>query len=680
MQVFSGLLKPQGAAPQGQRSARHSLRRASTRQTSPTEERRPASGSSKGSEDSKHDTLYISDKAQLADADEEDPDLRELNASLVALAAIFPDIQVEVFREMLASFDEESRLAVVTEALLKHNMKWVKGRYRVASKDSADTDPAPLRRAGGSGVAVEERFRSAQYKNAVKNVTYQEFKGLSKSTINAVLAESNYSYMTARPTLVALSSKSWRFSISSLFLRRKQTSFFDAQHHPLVVWQSSGKGSIYPTLKITGSAELDHELFEALIVPLKQQASIDREEKDRALALELNEKEAEEHEALHDCECCFTPVTFEELAACNEGHPVCFRCVRLAITEAVFGQGWQSSINIQIGSLRCLAPMADDCRGCISRELVQRSLLYEKGGDDILRKLDERIAEDNLLKAQVPLVRCPFCSYAEVDELYLPSAQQTWHFKPHNLFAYSTFLFLVLSVIMIPVILPFIVLLSFVVILLSFHPPSCVFFQRHFQNALTRLRRRQHGLKFTCRNPSCARSSCISCTKAWTDIHICHESSLQALRTQVELAMSLAIKRTCPKCNTSFVKSSGCNKLTCVCGYQMCYVCRKDIGSGEGYRHFCEHFRPTGSRGCTECVKCDLYRCEDDEIVLQRAKEDAERAWLEKEGAELNKDVKTRQALEGKIPKRGAWWELEKILRWPEWETVVDIIVEAIIE
>ena len=100
----------------------------------------------------------------------------------------------------------------------------------------------------------------------------------------------------------------------------------------------------------------------------------------------------------------------------------------------------------------------------------------------------------------------------------------------------------------------------------------------------------------------------MSCSKAWTDIHICHESSLLALRTQVELAMSLAIKRTCPRCNISFVKSSGCNKLTCVCGYQMCYVCRKDIGNGEGYRHFCEHFRPNGGRGCTECSKCDLCR------------------------------------------------------------------------
>ena len=43
------------------------------------------------------------------------------------------------------------------------------------------------------------------------------------------------------------------------------------------------------------------------------------EQKDRDLALEINNTEAEENEALHDCECCFTSTTFEELSACNDG-------------------------------------------------------------------------------------------------------------------------------------------------------------------------------------------------------------------------------------------------------------------------------------------------------------------------------------------------------------------------
>jgi hypothetical protein len=141
--------------------------------------------------------------------------------------------------------------------------------------------------------------------------------------------------------------------------------------------------------------------------------------------------------------------------------------------------------------------------------------------------------------------------------------------------------------------------------------------------------------------------------------------------------MSLAIKRTCPRCNTSFVKSSGCNKLTCVCGYQMCYVCRKDIGSGEGYRHFCEHFRPNGGKGCTECEKCDLYRCENDEVVVTKAKEDAERLWFEKEGAG-DEDLK-KTLVQKYDPAKDGW--LGRVWRSrPSAESVLDALMEFVIE
>jgi len=225
-------------------------------------------------------------------------------------------------------------------------------------------------------------------------------------------------------------------------------------------------------------------------------------------------------------------------------------------------------------------------------------------------------------------------------------------------------------------------LFSFLFLLFSSRQTFGDFAVGYFNASITRLRRRRHGLKFVCQNERCGRASCISCSKAWSDIHICHESSLLALRTQVELAMSLAIKRTCPRCNTSFVKSSGCNKLTCVCGYQMCYVCRKDIGNGEGYRHFCEHFRPNGGRGCTECSKCDLYRCEDDEVVVKKAKEEAERQWMDKEGTVLG-DEKVRKVLEEKLhiggePPfwAGKWWQWEM----PKWGQLLDAVVEGIVD
>ena len=681
MMAFSGLLKP-SSPKQTRRNSRASAT-LSTAATSSDQSSPEPSGSKEPPAE-----RFIREEIHIAPPKPEDPDLRELNNSLDALAAIFPDVQVEVFREMLSNFDEESRLAVVTETLLKHKMKWVRGRYRVVGKEKVQqtTKPptdVPVQTDGDALVSQEEKFRSADYKKAVKAVAYHEFKGLSRSTINAVLAEFNHSYTLARPTLIALSSKSWRFSLSSLFLRRKTISSSEAEHHPLVIWQSSGQGSIVPTLKTTGSPELDKELFETLIRPLNERMLAEREEKDHALALELNNTEAEANEALSDCECCYTSTAFEELSACNGGHFICFQCVRHAVNEAVFGQGWQRNIDLKIGTLRCVAAMADDCQGCIPQTLVRRAFLEEKSGKEVLRKLDERLAEDNLLKTQLPLIRCPFCTYAEIDELYLPEAHRSWRLKRVGPSSLYTLVILTLGVGMIPFLLPFFLLFSFLFLLVSSRQTFGDFAIGHFNASVIRLRRKRLGLKFICQNKKCARASCISCSKAWTDIHICHESSLQALRTQVELAMSLAIKRTCPRCNTSFVKSSGCNKLTCVCGYQMCYVCRKDIGNGEGYRHFCEHFRPNGGRGCTECSKCDLYRCEDDEVVVKKAKEEAERRWMEKEGGNLGGDEKIRKVLEEKWISGGekGWWDVRG-WQWrvPDCGQLFDALVEGLVE
>ncbi|KAI5301618.1 hypothetical protein KEM55_001620, partial [Ascosphaera atra] len=171
-----------------------------------------------------------------------------------------------------------------------------------------------------------------------------------------------------------------------------------------------------------------------------------------------------------------------------------------------------------------------------------------------------------------------------------------------------------------------------------------------------------------CAHPDCGKVSCITCHKEWRDPHVCHEPLLMSLRTTVEAARTAAVKRTCPQCGLSFVKSSGCNKLTCICGYSMCYLCRKALNppsanrrgnnrrqlqNGEildaaqaagdepdefddahpnGYKHFCEHFRAVPGSRCTECNKCDLYRTEDDEDVARRAGEEAERMWRIREG------------------------------------------------
>lgn len=675
--VFNGLLKSSSNNPSRRSPSRSPNQSAASSKASlpnSPEATRPRSA----------EYGFIQNEADLQPLQAETPDLCELNNGLLVLAAIFPDVQVEVFREMLASFDKESRLAVVTDALLKNKVKWVKGRKRVAPRVLGKGEGPQAEEGRDTPVLVptEDKFRSPEYKRAVKSVLSQEFKGLSGSTINGVLAEVNHSYTLARPTLIALSTKSWRFSLSAFLFRRKVTANMEAENHPLVVWHSSGQGSIFPTFKSSGSPELDKELFDTVLLPIQRRIRDENEGKDYDLAIKLNTEYAEMNQALHDCECCFTSVTFEELSACNDsGHFVCFQCVRHAVKEAVFGQGWQRNVDLETNSLRCLAASSDDCLGFIPYELIKRSFLMEKDGKEVLKRFDDRLAEENLLKTQLPLVRCPFCAYAEVDELYLPESQRHWRLKRRYQPSFFTLSIFILGAGMIPFLLLLYIILSPIFILFYSQSSFGNYVVAQIDASATRLRRKAQGQKFLCKNPACGRSSCMSCSKAWVDIHICHESSLLALRTQVELAMSLAIKRTCPRCNTSFVKSSGCNKLTCVCGYQMCYVCRKDIGNGEGYKHFCEHFRPTGTGSCSECMKCDLYRCEDDEVVLKRAKEIAEREWMAKEGENLSDSDPLRKKLEQRLRREvdGDWWETWR-QRLPSWEQTLDCIVDCFIE
>ncbi|KAI1755592.1 hypothetical protein F4782DRAFT_489155 [Xylaria castorea] len=568
---------------------------------------------------------YIVDESQLEPVAPPPNDVVGLNQELGTLSSIFPDIQVEVFREMLSNFSDESKMFVVTEMLLKNPAAYVKGRRRA-------TDQQTSRR---TSISKTEAFRTPAYKTAVRALALHEFKGLSRSSIDAVLSESNYSYLDARPTLVELSSKSWKFAISSLIFRRKPVTSSEAETHPLVSWRVAEGGSLAPAVKTTGNAELDRELFEELILPLKAREKGSREKADRALALSMQTEEAEACEATYECACCYTDSVFEEITTCSaEGHMVCFRCVQRSITEAVFGQGWQRSIHKDTGTLRCPAVSSTDCEGCVSIEQIQRAMHQAEKGTEILGKLDQRLAEHGLLSSGLPLVRCPFCSYAEVDELYMPDDAR----PPKLRLSRIPNVILVLVTVLLTSAAVIVIVLGFICLVLSLSSSFRRYMCQQYAAALGRYQRRRRGLKFICQNPACERSSCMSCSKAWVDIHVCHESSLIALRTQVEQAMSMAIKRICPRCSTSFVKTAGCNKLTCPCGYKMCYVCRKDIGApSEGYQHFCQHFRPEGDgRQCRECNKCNLWEAENTDAILRKAKADAERRWRETERRELS--------------------------------------------
>ncbi|KAI5298206.1 serine/threonine protein kinase, AGC, partial [Ascosphaera pollenicola] len=354
------------------------------------------------------------DSKQKNDAsDEEATERRELNEALTRLAELFPDIKVEVFRELLTRFDGTSRLQVCIEQLLRYRLEWVNGRWNVptptdtpqhndtAAADAADAavlaahgqhHPPPRRRllqfSESDVVPLEEQFRAQQYKKAVRSLIATEFKALSRSTIDAVLAENNFSYTRARPTLRQLASKTWRVTLESFFtIRRKNARGrdFDCEDHPAISWRrvpsKSGGVTVQPTLKDTSSAELNAELHDLFLGPMLAALREEQESNDFKLAEQLNETEAKDAGAMYECECCLSDVTFEQLSTCSaHGHVICFDCIRHTLQEALFGQGWAKSVDTPRATLRCLAISSEDgCNGHLHVASVKRAITSSKG-------------------------------------------------------------------------------------------------------------------------------------------------------------------------------------------------------------------------------------------------------------------------------------------------------------
>ncbi|EUC30563.1 hypothetical protein COCCADRAFT_103641 [Bipolaris zeicola 26-R-13] len=616
----------------------------------------------------------------------DEPDLRDLNTALQALTDIFPDIQPEVFREMLSTFSPESRLQVITETLLKHGNKYVRGRYRMPAEHEKQRETAQKYRyrkedapkdTRGVPLALEDRFRSRRYKEAAKEALYQEFKGLSHSTIKAVLAEYNWSYTHARPTLLVLSSKSWRSSITNFLMRRKAPN---ANDHPLVIWTPADSRLNRPPMPLlvkTRSDELNQELYSALILPEHEKYRDAQLRQDFELAMKWNEEEAEQQGEMYDCECCFVPNTLQQMSTCDiEGHYICFRCIRHAINAALYDQGWARNINTDFCTLKCIAPMtggSDECKGCIPLSFVRRALEEEQDGKDNFAKLNERFAADALTRSRLPLVQCPFCPYAELDDLALPNTSlfSNLRFKSRPMIVASIASLPLLELLCFKAtqVILFALLLLYAIAAITFRLPVIA----PFQAALRRIHLKRRGLRFQCLSPTCQRASCLSCSLPWHDPHTCFSSQLTSLRLTLERATTDAVKRTCPQCNLGFVKSEGCNKLVCLCGYSMCYVCRQGLAN-EGYQHFCGHFRDRPGQSCGECNKCDLYRVEDEERVVKRAKERAEAEWWEQQGEGAKEGLQNELGKDQGLQGRGVLGM--KRSSWEAWiETVLDSIL-----
>lgn len=572
--------------------------------------------------------------------DEEARQLAKFNDALTILIELFPNVLPEVFREMLVRFNAEKELVEeVTKHLLGRPDIWLKGRLRPPVEranippSTKDSEPPEM-----------ELFRRSNYRLAAKAALLHEFKSLSKSTVKAVLAEKNHSYTLARPVLQDIAAKSWRHSINKFFLRWSRSSEDVSGKHGMVQWTKAADGARVPVLRQTGDAELDHEIHQTALQPWYARSKAQQEAEDWQLAERMNELEAISAEAVFECGCCFASTTFEQMASCSSDslHIICFQCISRAVGEALFGQSWGKVIDHDRGLLRCLAPTADEsCSGCFPHDITQRAVCQAKRGAQTWSKFQSRLREEAFAKAQIPLISCPVCGYAESTDLYLPPGSYDYFVDNNHPFRALFFVLLASSI------LPFLMiyfLLTHLPTLQSYLTSPATL----LRNSLTHLRNSTLiPIRFRCLNPTCSAITCITCSQPWLDPHTCFEASTAtspndesptSLRRHIEAARTLALKRTCPRCNTSFIKDSGCNKLTCVCGYSMCYMCRQglggglDGGEGEGYLHFCQHFRVNGGR-CGECEKCDLYGGEEGEgEKVEVAGKKAEREWRERWG------------------------------------------------
>ncbi|XP_069726498.1 E3 ubiquitin-protein ligase RNF216 [Phaenicophaeus curvirostris] len=141
--------------------------------------------------------------------------------------------------------------------------------------------------------------------------------------------------------------------------------------------------------------------------------------------------------------------------------------------------------------------------------------------------------------------------------------------------------------------------------------------------------------RFSCPNPRCRKETCRQCQGLWKEhMNLTCEQLAEKddikYRTSIEEKMTAARIRKCHKCGTGLIKSEGCNRMSCRCGAQMCYLCRAAIN---GYDHFCQHPRSPGAP-CQDCAKCSLWTdpTEDDEKIIQEIQKEAEEEQRKKNG------------------------------------------------
>ncbi|KAJ9051737.1 hypothetical protein DSO57_1002001 [Entomophthora muscae] len=507
------------------------------------------------------------------------------NIYLEKLSELFPDCEATYLREVISSYSH-SVIDKATQHLL----------------EKSATYP---RRPHFGRLERHDYFKSENYMIGALYRLLNLFPKVPRSTVKAVLAETNYNFVESQERLNSL-----------------------AQQHS---WVNSLLGYLNPRKVYDEPCMYTLELLQDL--NLMKTDSTELVDRDLELAKKFNQSQYEEEKQSITCGCCYIQYPFEELAQCDEGHLFCFECVNRYVSEAIHGQiGFKNHTQVP-----CID--TSGCSACFLDSELGRVL-----NSDLMSSYNSFIAEQELEKSSLALVRCPFCRYVEVDND--PSFRKI---KWINYWGLLISLIVIHSApvsrsffwwVSVPTMVLLIGLTGLGMIQLYSLDPVVLFPRFRIPSIL---RTPVEITTLQCKSPECGKMSCRICFQQCLPSHECMENEKDALRLKVEQAMADAVKRTCPDCNLSFTKLDGCNKMTCRCGYVMCYLCREGI-KDISYGHFCEHFRFNPGEPCNQCHKCDLYRDPNDAAAISNAARKAKRAFLQ-EHPELSKRLGYQRAM-----------------------------------
>ncbi|KAL3764790.1 hypothetical protein ACHAWU_006207 [Discostella pseudostelligera] len=285
--------------------------------------------------------------------------------------------------------------------------------------------------------------------------------------------------------------------------------------------------------------------------------------------------------ALLECQCCFVEYDFKVMVPCRSGHLFCMECLRKHTEQRVFGNGNFGSVGVQqrqqlktdqrgtVGksseddkkkALEILC-MASDCVSGFDDRVLTKALPKK-----VLDRYDELRFKANIERANMPDVStCPKCNFTAAIVNNHAGFHKSVHLPPTHLL---------------------------------FHCPEC-----HFKSC--RLCHEEY-------HPNIPRCDLV-------------ESQTETSgRNAVEEAMTSALIRICPRsnCRKKFLKTDGCNKMTCPCGCLVCNICRVEIPATVGYLHFCQ----TPHCNHAKCAKCPLWAdstASDAKRIANAAKEAA---------------------------------------------------------